>query len=145
MVVLLYHVAAMRATAHGNGEYGTLRRVMAALATTGHVEQSQLRGGSEYAPQTLLALLGADVVAQGHMVEPAPPQEQIQAEPDAAAMMDAAFDSQMQAMFTEPEAQHPAQPDPAMHLEQVVEQEFNRLMNAGVPPDMQQPMGPGLM
>ena len=67
--------------------------------------------------------------------------EQVQPEPDPVAVANAVFDYQMQVAAAMAE---PATPEPSMPLEQVVEQMFQQMMDAGMvpPPEM---MGPGML
>lgn len=88
----------------------------------------------------------ASIALQG-LATDAPPDpyavsEQVQPEPDPVAVANAVFDYQMQAAATA-EAPPQEQPDPASPLEQMVEQMFQQMMDAGMlaTPEM---MGPGM-
>lgn len=75
--------------------------------------------------------------------------ESPQPEPDPVAMANALFDYQIQVGEAMAEAPAQEQPDPAPQLEQMVEQVFQQMMNAGMlpPPEMMGPgmsMGPGM-
>jgi len=75
--------------------------------------------------------------------------ESAQPEPDPVAMANALFDYHMQVAEAVSEAPAQDQPDPAPPLEQMVEQVFQQMMDAGMlpPPEMMgpgMPMGPGM-
>ena len=88
--------------------------------------------------------LAAENPAPDALPDPYSAPETVQPEPDPVAVANAVFDHQMQVVSAMAEPPAPEQLEPSTPLEQMVEQEFQQMMDASMPMDPFGPIGPDM-